>query len=343
MSGPGVSFVVTVHNGERWLAAALDGVLAQADGRPFEVLAVDDGSTDGSRRILDGYAAGGRVRVLDGERRGAASAMNLGIRTAAHEFVALVDQDVLLARGWLVALVKALSAGPEVAAAQGWYTTPKDAGVLARVSGLDLEERYSRITRPCVDHVCTGNSLYRKSALEKVGLLDPTFGYGLDNDLAYRLTRAGFTLRFCPEAQSEHRWRESLAGWVRQQYGVAYGRLDVVKAHPDHATGDQVSRLRMILHVPVFLCAVLSAVAAPLAALLGSSAGLLVSVSGTLFCALVLERAWAASRAWRLSRDFAAWAIPVVHLLRDAVWLVALFRWALDRALGKPRGPGASM
>ena len=53
--------------------------------------------------------------------------------------------------------------------------------------GRDLEQRYRRIRGDEVDHVCTGNTAYRASALHQVGLLDETLGYGSDNDLSYRL------------------------------------------------------------------------------------------------------------------------------------------------------------
>ena len=76
-----MSFVVPVHNGAPTLARALDAIIAQRDGRPMEILAVDDRSTDGSATILARYAARG-VTVLVGPGRGAAAAINLGVRRA---------------------------------------------------------------------------------------------------------------------------------------------------------------------------------------------------------------------------------------------------------------------
>src|SRR5262245_52583342 len=78
----GVIFVVPVRNGGPALAAALEAILAQADGRPMEVVAVDDGSTDGSARILAEHASQGSIRVVAGHGRGAAAAVNLGLAHA---------------------------------------------------------------------------------------------------------------------------------------------------------------------------------------------------------------------------------------------------------------------
>ena len=129
---------------------------------------------------------------------------------------------------------------PSVAAAQGCYIDDADASFFARVMGLDLEQRYARLeAHP--DHVCTGNTAYRAAALHDVGLLDDSLGYGYDNDLSYRLQAAGYRLAFCRDARSRHRWRDGLAGYLAQQYGFGYGRLDVVARHPARYTGDAVS------------------------------------------------------------------------------------------------------
>src|SRR5215467_2752874 len=129
-TGEGVSFVVPIHNGARWLDECLSAILAQNDGRPFEVLAIEDGSTDSSPMILARHAAGGQVRIVEGPRRGAAAAINVGIREAVHPIICQVDQDVILRPGWLGRLTESLSKR-EVGAAQGYYLTPREGAILA--------------------------------------------------------------------------------------------------------------------------------------------------------------------------------------------------------------------
>src|SRR5678816_1794665 len=127
---PGVSFVIPIYNGETWLVRTLDAILAQADGRPQEVIAVDDGSRDGSREILARYAKAGTITVLDGEGRGAAAAINTGIRHASHPIICQVDQDVVLHTGWMTKLAAELER-PDVAAAQGYYVSPANASTVS--------------------------------------------------------------------------------------------------------------------------------------------------------------------------------------------------------------------
>lgn len=342
VSAGGVSFVLPVYNGARWLDAALRAILAQDDGRPFEVLVVDDRSSDGSAEILGRFAADPRVRLLQGGGRGAAAAINQGLRTARHPVVCQVDQDVVLEAGWMAALCGALAA-PGVGAAQGYYQTPRRGSLWARVMGLDLELRYSRIAGRALDHVCTGNSAYRAEALRRVGLLDESLGYGYDNDLSYRLGRAGYRLVFCREARSVHQWRDGLLPYLRQQYGVGYGRLDLVAKHPGRAGGDDVSGWRMILHVPGTLAVLAASMAAALAALAGTAWQPWLLLAAGVAAVLALDRIVAGLEAALRFRDRAGLAFAPIHLLRDLAWTAALLAWTGRRLAGGAARPRQSM
>jgi glycosyltransferase involved in cell wall biosynthesis len=338
----GVTFVVPVLNGGRTLRLSLRSIMAQHDGRPFEIIAIDDGSTDGSLRVLQKLGREGALRLLHGSGRGAASAINTGIREAIHPIVCQVDQDVILQHGWLRELLQAFS-DPEVAAAQGHYMTRRGAGFWARATGRDLEHRYSRIRGLFVDHVCTGNTAYLARALHQVGLLDERMGYGYDNDLSYRLHRRGYKLAFCRDAVSVHCWREGLRGYLRQQFGVGYGRLDVLARHPHRATGDDVSGTIMMLHAPAMTVSLLTFVLASTIAVAGADWKPPALVASLIVGALFLERVAAGIHAWRRTGDRAALAFPATHLVRDIAWAAAIITWFARWALKRKRGPAHSM
>jgi GT2 family glycosyltransferase len=338
----GVSFVVPVRNGEAWLAAALTAILAQDDGRPLEVIVVDDGSSDGSPSILAGFARDPRVRLVHGEGRGAAAAINLGLREARYALIAQVDQDVLLESGWLIRLVAEL-ADPIVAAAQGYYRTPRDASVFARVTGLDLELRYAAIRTHAVNHVCTGNTVYRAAALRAVGALDETLGYGYDNDLSYRLLAAGYRLVFCREAHAVHRWRDKVCAFLAQQYGFAYGRFDLIAKHPRRFTGDDVSGVGMLAHVGGNAAALAVAGISLLASALGRPEYALAGAASAVFGLLALERAVAGLRVWRRFGDWSGLLFVPAHFLRDVAWSTALLVWTGRRLIGVRSLPAHSM
>jgi glycosyltransferase involved in cell wall biosynthesis len=338
----GVTFVVPALNAGRYLGKALASINAQRDGRPFEVIAVDDGSTDGSVRLLRRLERQGFLRVLQGHGCGAAAAINAGIRQAAHPIVCQVDQDVILQRGWLLELLRAFD-DADVAAAQGHYITRPGAGFWARAMGRDLEHRYSKIRGRFVDHVCTGNTAYRARALHQVSLLDETLGYGYDNDLSYRLHACGYRLVFCRGAISVHCWREDVRGYLRQQFGVGYGRLDVLARHPRRCTGDDVSGTLMMLHAPAMLATVAVFTIAGVTAMVGGhwdapAAGALLMVA-----ALAGERAVAGISAWRRTGDRAALAFSFAHLARDLAWAFAIVTWIARWVLNHDRAPAHSM
>src|SRR6185436_9554358 len=101
----GVSFVVPVHNGVTCVRETLEAIVAQADGRPMEIIVVDDDSRDGSSALLRELARAWPLRIVCGPGRGAAAAINTGIRAAQFPIICQVDQDVIVQDGWMRALV----------------------------------------------------------------------------------------------------------------------------------------------------------------------------------------------------------------------------------------------
>jgi hypothetical protein len=338
----GVSFVIPVHNGETWLERSIPAIFAQADGRPLEIVAVDDGSQDRSRAILERFAGDYSLRVVDGERRGAAAAINLGIQRATQPIICQVDQDVILHPGWLSKLTDELLR-PDVAAAQGYYVAPQRASTWSRVMGLDLQQRYSQLDRSKVDHVCTGNTAYRASALAAVGLFDEDLGYGYDNDISYRLVDAGYRLVIRDDATSTHEWRDDALGYVRQQYGFGYGRIDLVFKHRGRMSGDDVSRLHMMLHAPLMALAIVSLGLAALLAVAGISGIVPLVIGLAILSALTVERLVAGLRARSKFHDPAGLLFVPVHLVRDVAWAGAIAMWIARRIAGRSSRPAHSM
>ncbi len=107
---------------------------------------------------------------------------------------------------------------------------------------LDLEQRYAAIVGGDTDHVCSGNSAYRAEALRRVGLFDESLGYGYDNDISYRLRATGYRgSRSAARRAACIGGAKGLSGYLRQQYGFGYGRIDLVAKHPRRFSGDAVS------------------------------------------------------------------------------------------------------
>jgi GT2 family glycosyltransferase len=116
---PTVSVIVPNYNYEKTLGACLDAIFAQTH-RPYEVIVVDDGSTDRSREIAAGYPC----RIVDGGgNRGVSAARNLGARTAVGEILFFVDSDVALRADAIANALAVLRADPECGCVHGTYDT----------------------------------------------------------------------------------------------------------------------------------------------------------------------------------------------------------------------------
>lgn len=104
-TNPKISVVVPVYNVEAYVARCMESVLAQDFG-DFEVVVVNDGSTDSSREVVARYAADPRVRVVDQPNMGLSGARNTGLSHARGEWVAFVDSDDYVSEGYLSWLFK---------------------------------------------------------------------------------------------------------------------------------------------------------------------------------------------------------------------------------------------
>jgi glycosyltransferase involved in cell wall biosynthesis len=186
---PLVSVVIPVYNAEAFLRESLDSVLAQ-DYDPFEVIVVDDGSTDASGQIAQSYPD---VRYLRQENQGASSARNLGIADARGEMIANVDADDVIPPQKLSTQVGFLLDHPDVACVLGrqeWINPPPDL-VRDQVWG-DL------------DGIPLNSMVVRKSALLEVGELDEE--QGGDMDLLVRMRERGLQFVVLPEIVVHRRY-----------------------------------------------------------------------------------------------------------------------------------------
>jgi cellulose synthase/poly-beta-1,6-N-acetylglucosamine synthase-like glycosyltransferase len=319
-----------MYNAESHIKDVLSAIFAQDYPGQVEVIVVNDGSTDSSLDIVRGFEGSGDLRILDQENQGAVAATNNGLDAAKHDIICSVDSDVVLKRDWLAKITEEFD-DPLVGAAQGYYKTPAGISFWARMMGYDVEARYDAIRTKHVSQVCTGNTAYRREAIEKVGLFDPAFTYGYDNDMSYRLQRGGYKLVFRKDALCDHFWKADLVSYLKQQYRSAYGRMQLVRKHTDRVTGDSVSGLRMILQAPLTLLSFLLAAAALAAAIFSTqrAACYLLLAAVVVFGSIVIDRVFFALGVYRKQKDPAALLLPFVHLLRNAAWVWASLRWGL--------------
>ena len=197
MSGPTVSCIVPVFNGERYLEEALQSVFAQTY-RPIEVVVVDDGSTDSSAAIA--AAHGDRVAVIRQANAGPGPASNRGVEATRGELVAFLDADDRWPPRKLALQAEHLSAHPGTAAVFAHarnFWVPELRQEAARFAG-------HRITLPLAAY-SRGTMMARRSAFEAVGGFDPRMGHGEVQDWVLRAREAGLRVDLLPDTLLERR------------------------------------------------------------------------------------------------------------------------------------------
>lgn len=240
---PSIDVVVPAYNEELHIDRCLDCILAQDYPADLvRVLAVDAGGSDGTGRILRERAvAEPRVTVLGGDkRRWQPEALNLAIARGDGELVARVDSRNFITPDYLRKAAAALvESGPEVAVVGGHRDhrgeTPFGRAVAAAQTsrlGVGGSVYASRAAREFVDTIPYG--VFRRSALEAVGGFDESLPVAEDEDLTWRLRKAGFKLLLDGSLSQVYVTRPSFRA-AFEQYRV-YGRcrVQVVRKHPDY-------------------------------------------------------------------------------------------------------------
>ncbi len=230
---PRVSVVVCAYNAAGTLHDTLRGVeaLRYPD---FEVIVVDDGSTDATAEIAAGYGC----RLIRTPNRGLSAARNTGWREAAGEIVAYIDADAHPDPDWLTYLALDFAATAH-AGVGGPNVPPRDARLVADcVANAPGGPVHVLLSDREAEHIPGCNMAFRRSALEALGGFDPQFRTaGDDVDLCWRLQDQGWTLGFAPAAMVWHHRRATVRGYWRQQVG--YGRAEAMleRKWPDRYNG----------------------------------------------------------------------------------------------------------
>lgn len=229
-----MSVVIPTHNRSERCRELLERLAGQTVGADrFEVLMVDDCSTDDTSDVLAAAAATVPYRLValrTPANRGPAAARNLGWRAASAPVVAFMDDDCLPDDGWLAAGVAAFDADPGLGVAQGCTRAPEGVDVSA------LQGWYVwRVVTEATPYFDACNIFYRREALERTGGFDEQIAWwstrpgpdatpvawGEDTAAGWSVVEAGWGRGFVPGAVVVHEVEER--GWA---WHVKYGYLD---------------------------------------------------------------------------------------------------------------------
>ena len=226
MTGPDVSVVLPVRDGAATLASAVASVLAQEFAGSLEVCIAVAPSADGTRELADGLAAADpRVSVVDNPAGATPAGLNAAIRATTAPVVVRVDGHAELPAGYMARAVETLERTGAVNV--GGIQDPRGTTAFEVAVGRAMASRFGAGDarfhyggpEGAVDTVYLG--VFRRDAIEAVGLFDESLIRNQDYELNHRLRRAGGTIWFDPELRVGYRPRGSIRTLARQfgQYG----------------------------------------------------------------------------------------------------------------------------
>jgi glycosyltransferase involved in cell wall biosynthesis len=227
---PRISVVVCARNEQATLAECLQHATA-LDYPDFEVIVVDDGSTDRTAEIAKSFSD---VRLFSVPHGGLSVARNVGIEMATGEIVAYLDADAYPTRQWLRYLYLAFD-GSDVGGAGGPnLSPPSDRRACQHVAQAPGGPAHVLLSDDRAEHIPGCNMAFWRSVLVDIGGFDPIYrAAGDDVDVCWKVLDRGWGIAFHPAAVVWHHRRGSIRAYLRQQRG--YGRAEALVAarHPD--------------------------------------------------------------------------------------------------------------
>ena len=224
-----LSVVIPLYNCEETIKKCLESLFHQ-DYPCYEVIVVDDGSTDETARI---YSTFKEVRIICLDNGGPSRARNMGVSKARGEIVVFTDGDCIAERNWLSEIENSFIA-PDVAGVGGDQQSPEDeTGFGKRVQVLfkmlGFVTSYIQVDKITVEteHNPSCNAAYRRRVFEELGGFDETLWPGEDVDLDVRIKKGGYRLLFNPKAVVRHYRSKTYGEFARmmRRYGASAWQL----------------------------------------------------------------------------------------------------------------------
>lgn len=235
MTNTKASIIIPVNNGERYIRQTINSALAQTYS-DFEVIVVDDGSSDNTRNILASY--GNRIRYIYQENKGPAAARNTGYRVANGQYLLFLDSDDLIPPEKLARHIDFLETWPQHELAySAWHFLSDDGSTILgekrpRKEGHLLVD----MLRRSFVMVSPGAVVIKRTCLDRIGLFDesPALIGTEDTDLWLRIAAAGYTFGYIDQPLLQYRVRhDSVSSNTARKIEVRTARLDKFFTVPD--------------------------------------------------------------------------------------------------------------
>lgn len=225
---PEVSVIIPVWNGEGQIGLCLDALSRQTlDGAKFEVIVVDNGSTDGTVPLVQVYS---NVRLLIEEKPGAYSARNRALAEARGHYVTFTDADCIPEPDWLERALESVEAHPEAGVIAGEVTLFQAQESDSRTcAAYEQFFTLNQAAYAASGHCATANWTSRTELLRRLGGFDASLKSGGDFELASRIAAAGYPIVYCSDVVVRHPTRGGVRDALAKRLRVHGGRWTLRK------------------------------------------------------------------------------------------------------------------
>jgi glycosyltransferase involved in cell wall biosynthesis len=220
---PMVSVVIPCYNAGKTLRDTLSSVVSQAYPS-FEIIAVDDGSTDDTHSIICGF--GEKVKLLTQANQGASAARNSAFKQAVGEILLLLDSDAKVFPKWIQHHVDEQIRGKKVV---GGSVIPWNDTFWGMCDYYSTWYEYYPQKKPQENRyqISSTNLSIHSSVIQKIGYFDTRIKGIEDAEYTHRMAKNGFSISFAPHILMAHHDRETLQGFLKHHYVYGYNAPSV--------------------------------------------------------------------------------------------------------------------
>nr|ADI22506.1 glycosyltransferases, probably involved in cell wall biogenesis [uncultured verrucomicrobium HF0500_08N17] len=244
-----VTVIIAVFNSEDTIIHCLDSLAEQSINREdFEVICVDDGSTDSTSKLLKEYNHILNYKVVRHENNGPAFSRNKGAQLAEGKIILFTDADCILDGNWIIEMIEPFK-NESITGVQGSYRT-KQKKLIALFDQIDMESRYKKLKKnDYIDSIATYSAAYRRDTFLKYGGFNTNYkqASGEDFELSFLLSKEGHKLIFSENAICYHKHPDSIIKYLKTKFSRGYWRTLLYKNFKNKIYNDTYTSLLLKL------------------------------------------------------------------------------------------------
>jgi glycosyltransferase involved in cell wall biosynthesis len=221
-----ISVIIPMFNAEKNILPLLESLDRQIR-QDFEVIVVDDGSTDKSRDLVDTCLTRFRypLTLISQPNAGPAKARNIGVENTKGDLIIFLDSDCITPSDWISEMVLPLTG--DIAGCNCGYKTKNDESLVARYIGYEIARRHERLDKNNIDTVGSYSASFIKDIFLKAGGFNTEYrtASGEDFDLSFNIHKLGYRLVFTDKTFVFHFHPDTLRKFLKQQFFRGYWRV----------------------------------------------------------------------------------------------------------------------